>query len=121
MTDWTNAGHVQDAQVVFRVVSGRWTLPVLAALERGPMRHNELRRTIGSVRPKVLNDTLHRLTDQKLVRREVRAESPPAVYYILAEPARSLLPELGCLLRWANNHPAVFRLWQETTQPPTTS
>jgi DNA-binding HxlR family transcriptional regulator len=116
MTDWTNARLVHDAQVVFHVLSGRWTLPVLAALEPGPRRHNELRRAIQPVHPKVLNETLHRLTAQQLLRREVRAGTPPAVYYALSDPARSLMQELESLLAWANDTPSLLQHWRGHAQ-----
>ncbi len=115
MTDWADTKLVQDAQTLFRVISGRWTLPMLAALQRGPRRHGELRRAIAPIQPKVFNQTLRRLTDQRLVTRDVGAGTPPAVFYGLSPAARSLMDELGSLLDWADKNPQLLRHWRETT------
>jgi DNA-binding HxlR family transcriptional regulator len=116
VTDWTDAQLIRDTQVVFNVVSGRWTLPVLAALESGPRRHNELRRAIKPVHSKVLDETLRRMTEQRLLTREVEPGSPPAVFYMLSQPARSLMDGLGPFLNWVDENPSLLRYWREHAQ-----
>jgi DNA-binding HxlR family transcriptional regulator len=112
MTNWTEAELIHDARVVFRLVSGKWTLRILAALQNGPRRHNELRRAVQPVHPKVFDETLRRMTEQQLLRREVRSGVPPAVYYAISEPARSLMDELDDLMEWIKNNPSLLRLWR---------
>jgi DNA-binding HxlR family transcriptional regulator len=113
MTDWTNGRLIRDAQLVLRIISGKWTLPLLATLHNGPRRHNDLRRSLASIHPKVFDETLHRMTDQQLLRRNVQEGNPPAVYYELSESARSLMVELGPLLEWANDNPVSLAFWRE--------
>jgi DNA-binding HxlR family transcriptional regulator len=115
MTGWTDAELIHDAQLVFKVMSGRWTLPVLAALEGGPRRHGDLRRAIDPIHPKVFNQTLRRMTDQRLLTREVRAGPPPAVFYALAQPARLLIRELDPLLDWVGKNPSLLQHWRENS------
>ncbi|MDQ2876431.1 MAG: helix-turn-helix transcriptional regulator, partial [Actinomycetota bacterium] len=88
---WHDAGAVGDAQAAIAVVSGKWVIAILRALIRGPLRHNELHRAVGSgIRPQVLDDTLRRLEAAGIVVRRVRPGTPPAVSYELSAPGRSL-------------------------------
>jgi DNA-binding HxlR family transcriptional regulator len=113
VADWTDERLIRDAQVVFHVVSGRWTLLVLAALERGPRRHNDLRRAIEPIHSKVLNETLHRMTDQQLLIRDEQPGVPPAVFYELSEHARALMQGLEPFLEWVGKNSLLLQRWQE--------
>ena len=113
MTNWTDTELIDDARVVLRLVSGKWTLRILAALRNGPRRHNELRRAIAPVHPKVFDETLRRMTDQQLLSREVRSGVPPAVYYAISGPAQSLMDQLDDLLEWIKDNPSLLQLWRD--------
>jgi DNA-binding HxlR family transcriptional regulator len=91
-----------DAQDVIDLVAHKWVLSVLRALQEGPRRHNELLRALQGIHPKVLSVTLHRMENAGLVRREVRADSPPGVYYGLTALAGSLVTVLAALAEWAD-------------------
>jgi DNA-binding HxlR family transcriptional regulator len=41
--------------------SARWVLPILRALEGGPLRRNALRQQLGPVSDKILTETLRRM------------------------------------------------------------
>jgi DNA-binding HxlR family transcriptional regulator len=97
MMDWAGA------QLTVSLVSGKWDIRVLAALEQGPKRYNELSRRVG-MRHKVLTETLQRLECIGLIGRHVSAASPPEVRYELTPLACSLADLLTPLGHWARDN-----------------
>jgi DNA-binding HxlR family transcriptional regulator len=97
MTDW------DAAQLAVNLVSGKWDIRILAALEHASKRYNELSRDIG-VRHKVLTETLQRLEHVGLISRTVGAGSPPEVRYELMPLARSLIDPLTALAEWGRDN-----------------
>lgn len=92
-----------DAQAALDVLEGKWTLPIMDALHRGPRRHRDLAQTLGArVSSKVLGETLRRLEHHHLVARHVTADH--TVLYTLAPLGRSLSPHVAALSRWSREH-----------------
>src|ERR1700749_4131448 len=87
-------------QVVNRI-GDRWSLLVLYALEGGPLRFADLRRTVEGVSQKMLPQTLRLLERDGLVRREVFAAVPPHVEYSLTPLGRSLSSRIAAIREWA--------------------
>ena len=88
------------AQATVDLVSGKWTIPVVAALFEGPRRHGNLRRAVGSgVSDKVLTETLRRMEDDGLLTRRV-VGNPAAVFYSLTGLGQSLGAPLGAMADW---------------------
>ena len=58
------------AQRWMGAVSGKWALPVLDVLARGPARYNALLGAVEPISPKVLTQTLRRLETDGLVCRD---------------------------------------------------
>ncbi|MGA4842747.1 winged helix-turn-helix transcriptional regulator [Streptomyces sp. G45] len=85
---------------VFELLANKWTGLAITALEDGPRRFGELRRKLEGVSPKVLTQTLRRLEEYGLVRREVFAEVPPRVEYALTPLGRGALEPLAQLRSW---------------------
>ena len=99
-----------DAAAIISVISGKWSIPVLGALEEGPRRHNDLHRSVGNgIHSAVLDTTLRRLEAAGLVRRDTDPGTPPATWYELTALARSLIERLEPLSRWAEEHRAELR------------
>jgi len=71
------------------VLLKKWSLPVLAELDR-PRRFSELRALIGGVTPRSLALTLRELEGEGLVRRQVTDDYPPAVLYSAAACAEPI-------------------------------
>jgi DNA-binding HxlR family transcriptional regulator len=95
--DWT------DAQPALAALSGKWTLPIMEALCRGPCRHRDLARTLGpEVSSKVLSAALRRLEQLQLIERQVTGDQ--SVVYTLAALGRSLHPVVAELSRWTREH-----------------
>lgn len=98
--DWRST---QDA---VEFVRGRWTLPIIAALEDGPLRHNDLRRVVGDrISEKVFDETLARLAERGVLVRQVDPGiNPPAVSYELTPVAASMFEPLSGVAAWARDH-----------------
>lgn len=83
-------------------VLDKWSLQVLDALcEHGPLRFNDLRRTIPVVTQKSLTTALRRLERNGMVDRVVTHARPVAVEYRLTPLGRSLQDLIDALLHWA--------------------
>lgn len=85
-------------------LSGKWVSLVLAALADGPRRYSELARQIAGVSQKMLTQTLRSLEADGLLTRTLTAGVPPRVDYELTDLGRSLLPVVGALKSWAEEH-----------------
>lgn len=93
--DWTSA------QEAVELVSGKWTIRIIAALWHGARRHGSLRRAVGSgVSDKVLTETLRRMEHARLLTRRVEPGNPPAVFYSLSPLGRSLADPLHAMAAW---------------------
>ena len=88
------------------VVGDRWSLQLLTALLRGPMRTSELVSTLAPVSTRTLADRLKRLELAGVLTRHAYAEAPPRVEYELTDRGRALEPALFALRQAA-------RRWSE--------
>ena len=87
-------------------VGDKWTVLVVNILGRGPMRFNELKRTIDGISQRMLTLTLRALERDGLVTRTVYPAVPPRVEYELTPLGRSLLQPVSALAAWAIDHRA---------------
>jgi DNA-binding HxlR family transcriptional regulator len=71
-------------------IADKWSLLVIALLDRRTMRFSELRRAIDGVSQRMLTVTLRHLERDGLVRRTVYPVVPPRVDYELTTPGISL-------------------------------
>lgn len=67
----------------------------------GPHRFNELLAAIPGISDRLLTERLRELEAEKIVRREVRPESPVRVIYELTCSGHELSPALEEIARWA--------------------
>ncbi|GAA2246549.1 helix-turn-helix transcriptional regulator [Herbiconiux moechotypicola] len=84
------------------LLANKWTALAIGALEDGPLRFGELKRTLEGVTPKVLSATLKRLESASLVNRVVFAEVPLRVEYSLTPLGVSAASPLAHLRDWVN-------------------
>jgi DNA-binding HxlR family transcriptional regulator len=82
------------------LLANKWSALILGALEEGPLRFGELKRTLDGVSPKVLSRTLKRLEEQDLLTRTVYAEVPVRVDYELTERGHGAAVPLKALRDW---------------------
>lgn len=84
------------------LIGKRWTGAIVRTLITGPRRFNELLAAIRGISDRLLTERLRELEAEKIVRREVRPESPVRVIYELTESGRELGPALDEIARWAH-------------------
>ena len=109
-----DTGHTHDtsdckavSEVLARI-GDKWTVYVVALLSDGPMRFNEIRRSVGGISQRMLTLTLRGLERDGLVTRTVFPTIPPRVDYELTELGSTLIGTLTALGDWAKtNRPVV--------------
>ncbi len=89
-------------------IGDKWTVMVVGLLADGPMRFNELRRTIGGISQRMLTLTLRGLERDGLVTRTVFPTIPPRVDYALTDRGQTLIEPLKLLFAWATEHNAAI-------------
>jgi DNA-binding HxlR family transcriptional regulator len=96
--------NCQAVSEVLSRVGDKWSVLVVSILGRGPMRFNELKRTIDGISQRMLTLTLRALERDGLVTRTVFPSVPPRVEYELTSLGRSLLSPVSALAQWAIAH-----------------
>jgi DNA-binding HxlR family transcriptional regulator len=100
---WDSREDCEVRQILDRVAD-KWSLLVIALLERKTMRFNELRREIDGISQRMLSVTLRHLERDGLVCRTVYAEVPPRVEYCLSPLGHTLLATIQALVSWTEAH-----------------
>jgi DNA-binding HxlR family transcriptional regulator len=86
------------------LLANTWNGVVVWALRHGPQRPVTLRKRIGGISAKALNETLRRLEHNGLVARRAYREAPPRVEYHLTRLGETMLGPLETLGQWAHTH-----------------
>lgn len=107
-TDVTEADHspirCRAVNDILARVGDKWSMQVVMNLSAGPMRFNELRRTVDGISQRMLTRTLRALERDGLVDRHVTPSTPPRVDYSLTALGRSLREPVAALGAWAMTH-----------------
>jgi len=89
-------------------IGDKWSLYIVGTLRGGPLRFNELRRSVEGLSQRMLTLTLRGLERDGLVTRTVYPTKPPSVAYELTALGRSLLEPVNGLLMWVQKYqPAI--------------
>ena len=95
-------------------VGDKWSVLVVSRLGDGPVRFNELRRSIGGISQRMLTLTLRGLERDGLITRTVFPTIPPRVDYALTALGRDLLNPVSALGAWAiRNQAKIARAREE--------
>ncbi|MFC9774373.1 winged helix-turn-helix transcriptional regulator [Paenibacillus chitinolyticus] len=87
------------------LINGKYKMIILYWLaENKVMRHNELKRSIGSISFKTLSIMLKEMEADGLILRKEFPQVPPKVEYSLSERGLSLLPLLNMMCTWGENN-----------------
>ncbi|MCY9269703.1 winged helix-turn-helix transcriptional regulator [Bacillus licheniformis] len=87
------------------LISGKYKIVILYWLsEREVMRHNELKRSIGTISFKTLSIMLKELEADGLIIRREFPQIPPKVEYSLSERGRSIVPLLNMMCEWGEKN-----------------
>jgi DNA-binding HxlR family transcriptional regulator len=92
------------SRTVLHRIGARWTVFVVNALERRPMRFTELKAHIRGITSKALTETLRAMEYDGLISRTEYGGNPPHVEYALTDLGRSLLVPLRAVRAWAEAH-----------------
>lgn len=98
--------HCRALTSVLDRIGDKWTVMVVGALSKGPMRFNAILKLIGGVSQRMLTLTLRGLERDGLITRTVFPTIPPRVDYELTELGYTLIDPLLALSGWAQAHVA---------------
>ncbi|MCZ7497338.1 helix-turn-helix transcriptional regulator [Agrobacterium tumefaciens] len=91
-------------RVILDQIADKWSILIMTALRRGPMRFNALKRDIDGITQKSLTLALRRLERSGIIKRTVIPVSPVAVEYSVTELGGTLVEPFQALFRWAGTH-----------------
>ena len=97
-------GQCPAVRDVLNRIGDKWSVQVVARLEKGPRRFSELKRDIEGVSQRMLTLTLRGLERDGMVTRTVTPTIPPRVDYALTKLGRTLLTPILGLARWADKN-----------------
>ena len=86
------------------VIDGRWKGTILWRLLDGPMRTNELRKSIPQITERMLLRHLRDMTESGILNRQQEQGSPLRVRYSLTPYGMTLIPVLDALCTWGRAH-----------------
>lgn len=97
------------------LIGGKYKMIIMYWLaENKVMRHNELKRCIGTISFKTQSVMLKELEADGLIIRKEFPQIPPKVEYSLSERGRSLIPLLDMMCEWGEkNNLADFETVQK--------
>jgi len=93
-----------DVRQILDSIADKWSLLVIALLDRQTMRFTELRKAIDGVSQRMLTVTLRHLERDGLIHRTVYPVVPPRVEYALTDLGCSLHEVIKSLVVWTETH-----------------
>ena len=100
---WDTREDCEVRQILDRIAD-KWSLLVIALLDRGTLRFTELRRGIDGISQRMLTTTVRQLERDGLVRRTVHPVVPPRVDYELTPLGVTLHETIQSLVTWTEAH-----------------
>ncbi len=102
--------EVQPADAPSRLlldqITDKWSILILAALCKKPLRFNEIKRQLEGITQKALTQSLRRLERSGILARRVIPSSQIAVEYSVTPLGRTLEEPFTVLYAWTVNHSA---------------
>jgi len=107
--DPPDAGQRVDCSSRFLLdqIADKWSVLILAALCKKPLRFNELRRCLDGITQKALTQALRRLERNGILARRVIPSSQIAVEYSITLLGRTLEHPFNALYLWTLDHLAA--------------
>jgi DNA-binding HxlR family transcriptional regulator len=99
------------------VIDGRWKGTILWKLLDGPMRTNELRRSIPEITERMLIRHLQELVQDGILERHEEKRVPPCVRYSISKYGMTMLPVLEIICAWGRRHLEMSAASSAKTQP----
>lgn len=98
--------YVQDTLFV---ISGKWKLPIMIAINSGNNRFRDIQRAVPNITTRVLSKELKDLEENRLVVRTVYDSLPVTVNYTVTPYCKSLKPMVDEMIKWGENHRAELK------------
>lgn len=98
--------YVQDTLFV---ISGKWKLPILIAINNGNNRFRDIQRAVPNITTRVLSKELKDLEENRLVIRTVYDSLPVTVSYTITPYCKKLRPLVNEMIKWGKNHRAELK------------
>jgi DNA-binding HxlR family transcriptional regulator len=95
------------ARLALDVLAHKWTLLIVLALKRGPLRFSRLQASVAGVSSEVLSTSLRELERDGIIERLDYATAPPRVEYDLTELGATLCEPAKAIRAWADAHGAA--------------
>jgi DNA-binding HxlR family transcriptional regulator len=112
----TDSIKARDFVETLARIGDKWTVMVVGALAKGPIRYNEIRRRVEGISQRMLTLTLKGLEQDGLVTRTMYPTIPPRVDYELTELGRKLIVPLKALSKWARENRSAMLAAREAFQ-----
>ncbi|MBB5856048.1 winged helix-turn-helix transcriptional regulator [Amycolatopsis umgeniensis] len=100
---WDTREDCEVRQILDRVAD-KWSLLVIALLDRNTLRFTELKYKIDGISQRMLTTTLRHLERDGLVSRTVYPVVPPRVEYALTPMGITLHKTIQSLVSWTEDH-----------------
>jgi DNA-binding HxlR family transcriptional regulator len=92
------------ARVLLDQVADKWTLLILGSLANGPVRFNQIKRTVAGISQKTLTQTLRKLERNGLIERVILDGLPLGVEYSLTSLGESLQTPFEAVFQWIGHY-----------------
>ncbi|WP_243743950.1 winged helix-turn-helix transcriptional regulator [Tenacibaculum caenipelagi] len=86
------------------VLSGKWKMPIIAALLYGNKRFKDIQQSIDKITPRMLSKELKDLEVNSVVKRKVYDSQPVLIEYELTESGRKIIQVLDSMVAWGLAH-----------------
>lgn len=91
-------------EIGLNILSGKWKLKILWYLSKGPIRFNQLQKSLGKITTKTLTGQLRELESQAIIKRTVYPTMPPKVEYSLTPLGNTIQPVFSVLCEFGKNY-----------------
>lgn len=98
--------YVQDTLFV---ISGKWKLLILMAINNGNIRFRDIQRAVPNITTRVLSKELKDLEENRLLIRTVYDSLPVSILYTVTPYCKSLKPLVDEMISWGENHRAEIK------------
>lgn len=101
------------------LLNSQWKILIMRELLLHPSeRYSELQHSVAGISQKMLTQSLHEMTADGIVQRQVFSEVPPRVEYRLTELGQSMDPILKTMHNWGNQYLASHPEKRRTNKQP---
>jgi DNA-binding HxlR family transcriptional regulator len=85
------------------LIGGKWKILIIYAISKNCNRFSKLQKAITVISKQMLVNQLRELENDKIIEREIFAETPPRVEYKITPYGQSLMPVIQVIQKWGLN------------------